>query len=184
MGGRGRGRHRPGLGRTASPLWGIRGSGESPRVAGPRVATVASRSSASRREETPSFRSRLFTWERTVCSEMNSLVAISSVLEMVVEEEQYLDFAGRELGRRLRPARRRGGLPHERGRAAASRPTRTGLPRRLRRLGETMRFSQEARSSAGSPAAPARIASSRFSSVPDAVSTTTSLSGDDFPNIW
>ena len=33
-----------------------------------------------------------------MCSEMNSLVAISSVLEMVVQEEQYLDFTGRELG--------------------------------------------------------------------------------------
>src|SRR3954469_12185405 len=37
------------------------------------------RSSASRRDETPSFESRLFTCERTVCSEMKSRVAISSV---------------------------------------------------------------------------------------------------------
>ena len=41
-------------------------------------ATV-SRSSASRRDDTPSLRSRLFTCERTVCSEMNSRFAISSV---------------------------------------------------------------------------------------------------------
>ena len=44
-----------------------------------RPRAVASASSASRREETSSLRSRLFTCERTVCSEMNSRSAISSV---------------------------------------------------------------------------------------------------------
>jgi hypothetical protein len=44
------------------------------------VRAVPRASSASRREETPSFRSRLFTCERTVCSEMNRRVAIWSVL--------------------------------------------------------------------------------------------------------
>src|SRR5262249_17069214 len=40
---------------------------------------AASTSSASRRDETPSLASRLFTCERTVCSEIPSSAAISSV---------------------------------------------------------------------------------------------------------
>ena len=49
--------------------------GDSP----PSGRASASRSSASRRDETPSLRSMLFTCERTVCSEMNSRFAMSSV---------------------------------------------------------------------------------------------------------
>ncbi len=44
-----------------------------------RASRAGSCSSASRRDETPSFASRLFTCERTVCSEMKSRCAISSV---------------------------------------------------------------------------------------------------------
>ena len=50
-----------------------------PRSAGFSCLARSSFSSASRRDETPSFASRLFTCERTVCSEMKSRFAISSV---------------------------------------------------------------------------------------------------------
>ena len=67
---RARGRSRV-VGESHPPRWGIR--------AGLAARAVASASSASRREETSSLRSRLFTCERTVCSEMKSRCAISSV---------------------------------------------------------------------------------------------------------
>ena len=41
-------------------------------------------------------RSRLFTCERTVCSEMKRRFAISSVAEMLVEQKQHLELARRE----------------------------------------------------------------------------------------
>ena len=54
----------PCLGERHPPPWGIRGRSPTPRGRGRGC------SSASRRDETFSFRSRLFTCERTVCSEM------------------------------------------------------------------------------------------------------------------
>ena len=60
---------------SATP--GLRHGGEPTSRNQPRAAE--SFSSASRRDDTPSFASRLFTCERTVCSEMISRCAISSV---------------------------------------------------------------------------------------------------------
>ena len=48
----------------------------SPALGDAQLRAAPSASSAWRREETPSFRSRLFTCERTVCSEMKSRAAI------------------------------------------------------------------------------------------------------------
>ena len=62
-------------------------------------------SSASRRDETPSLRSRLFTCERTVCSEMNEPLGDLVRADMLVEEEQHLDLACAQHGRDPSPAR-------------------------------------------------------------------------------
>ena len=96
-------------------------------------------------------RRRLFTCERTVCSEMKSRFAISSVREVVVEQEQHLDLArGERLRRSSRERRRRGGRRCEPGRAAAARPARRARPRPARRRAGRRRSARAARSSAGS----------------------------------
>ena len=73
-------------------------------------------------------RSRLFTCERTVCSEMNSRLAISSVREVLVEQQQHLELAGRDrLGDRIGHAGVRGALADLLEQAAGNRAGERGL---------------------------------------------------------
>jgi len=56
-----------------------------------RAAHAESASSASRRDETPSLCNKLFTCERTVCSEMKRRRGDVLGAQMLVEQEQHLE---------------------------------------------------------------------------------------------
>ena len=138
---------------------------------------TASCSSASRREDTPSFRRRLLTCERTVCSEMKRRFAISSVPRCSSSSSRTSSSRAESVAAIESGTPRRGPCRGAPARAGDARSCRRELPRLRRRRRGTRRSAREARSSGGSRRRRARIAASRFSSVPEAVRTTTSASG-------
>ena len=141
-----------------------------------RRRAAASASTASRRDETPSLPSRLFTWDRTVCSEISSSRAISSVARC------------RSSSRSTSASRADRTAAIESGTVVGASPSRTCSNSRRATAPEsgtspcpTPRRNDTIRSGGSLfsryPAAPARIAPIRFSSSSAAVSTTTAHAG-------
>ncbi len=105
---------------------------------------LARASSASRRDETPSFRSRLFTCDRTVCSEMKSRFAISSVPRCSSRSRSTSN------SRAESAAAIESGTPPPRARAGGGPPARRARPSPAQRPAGSPRSAPGARFSADS----------------------------------